>query len=110
MNTAPDPAGRPAETCRPNDIVGYTYRTQVYCPCCIRDDFLLVPQPASQVGTTEVLLDIAAEAGGIDRRDESIFSNSVFPKVVRRSYLETDPIRPRTFERCTSCGDELVDC
>ena len=103
MNATPDSSGRPA------DIVGYTYQAGVYCPCCIREDFLLVFEPASQVGTTEVLLDIAADAAGIDRRDESSFSSSVFPHVVRRSYLETDPLRPRTFERCTLCGDGLVD-
>lgn len=54
------------------------------------------------------MLDVAADADGIDRRDESSFDSSVFPKVVRRSHLETDPIRPRTFERCTTCGHDLA--
>ena len=108
MNATPDPSDR-GRARRPDEIVGYTYQGEVYCPCCIREDFLRVFEPASQVGTTEVLLDVAAEAQGIDRRDKSSFDSSVFPHVVRRSYLETDPIHPRTFERCTSCGDKLVD-
>jgi hypothetical protein len=92
----------------PYDIMGYAYRTDLYCPGCIVDQlptgpgeafdgWALVP-PATM--STEANLDEIAAAFGIDRYDERTYDSGDFPKVVFRDQLEND-------ERCGNCGGEL---
>jgi len=80
------------------DIVGYTYRADVYCPRCI-------------VGKLIANFSDIAEYRGINRMDESTFDSGEFPKVVFRDMLVADDGdwadgEPNT-DRCGSCGEVL---
>lgn len=82
-------------------IVGYTYAADTYCTGDCVTDALEVAQPSGEWGSTESLLDTAAESRGINRMDEYSFDSSVFPKVVFGTSVD-EP------EQCGGCGVEIV--
>ena len=94
---------------RATDIVGYTYKADLYCPVCIVG--MLPTGPGEEfdgwalaegvrMSTEENLTEIAA-AFGIDRMDEETFDSDDFPKVVFASQaLDGD--------HCGRCHTDLV--
>lgn len=112
---------------RATDIVGYTYKADLYCPKCILAvmwNGSTVERAKYESQDAEDSLEVVADALGIDRDDESSFDSGKFPKVVRRSMLRQDivsyvthtssgplfhPHHAGSFEpdRCGSCGEVL---
>lgn len=93
---------------RPDDIVGYTFEADNYCPAHIMG---VLPTHqggafdgwADATGTmdAEAFLTEIAHAFGIDRDDESSFDSSDdFPKVILRDQIGPD-------DRCSVCYDRL---
>jgi hypothetical protein len=74
---------------RPDDLVAYTYRADVYGPCCILRAFHGSPtgEPPIAGMSIEQHLDVLARLRGVDRSDEGSFDSGDFPKPVRRSEL-----------------------
>lgn len=116
-----------ASQMKSTDIVGYTYRADQYCPCCIVGQLPTGPGGAFDgwglatgvtMPTEENLSEIAA-AFGIDRMNERSFDSDEFPKVVTaemaRSIGQGDTV-PTYWEtggddyadRCGNCGKVLV--
>ena len=108
------------------DIVGDTYKADIYCPACIVsvlptgeggafDGWALAPGVRM---ATEENLDEIASAFGIDRGDERTFDSGEFPKVVFRDMArgigqgDTDPNYGETggddyADRCGKCHEVL---
>lgn len=95
---------------QPYDIVGYTFRADLYCSECI-----LVVLPTGEgeaydgwalgegvAMSTEANLDEIAAAFGIDRQSEETFDSGDFPKVVFRDMLEGE-------DRCGKCHRDLEE-
>lgn len=86
------------------DIVGYTYRENLYCPGCITHQMRLSAHSHPLVGMglgqrdPERWLDEAARRLQIDQSDETTFDSGEFPKVVFRSMLNQS-------DECLECGD-----
>lgn len=81
-------------------IVGYTYNADVFCPDHMRNGFAGF---ATRDGMdAEAVLDAAALASGIDRKDEGSFDSGDFPKVVFASMVESSD------ERCGQCHEPLI--
>lgn len=95
---------------RPDDIVGYTFRADLYCPYHIVAQLPTGPDEAFDgwalapgVGmTVEENLNEIAYAFGFDRGDEASFDSGDFPKVVFRDALGDD-------DRCGECHTELEE-
>jgi len=96
---------------RPDDVIAYMYRADIYGPECILsqlptgegeafDGWALAP--GADPEPVEVSLDVIAQAFGIDRYDETTFDSGDFPKVVFRDQLES-------YDECGNCGRELTD-
>lgn len=97
----------------PTDIVGYTYKADMYCPRCalkaiwqgwhkeIADD---IREPY-----IEGALDLFAAVLGIERDDESTFDSAQFPKVVYRNqtYHPDAEHTGGLADHCGSCGEIL---
>lgn len=87
---------------RPDDIVGYTYRADNYCPGCIEGQLPTGPGETFDgwalardvTMTPEDNLDEIAAHFGIDRRDETTYDSAEFPKVIFRDQADD-----------TTCGD-----
>lgn len=80
-----------------SDIVGYTYKTENFCPACVVDRV----SPGADVDmSTERWLDRLAEQLRIDRQDEYSFDSEDFPKIILSWQVETN-------ETCENCGVEL---
>lgn len=92
---------------RPDDIVGYVFKADTYCPVHIigrlpvgpSEDFDGWALAHGVTMSTEENLDEIAAAFGIDRGDEYSFDTDYFPKVVFRGAAEES--------RCGECGDFL---
>lgn len=95
---------------RTDDIVGYTYRADLYCPGCILEAMVrhgdASPAVRDFTESVESTLDHLADCMALDRSDERTFDSGDFPKVVFRDSLvsEGDDAYP---ERCGSCGEVL---
>ena len=111
------------------DIVGYTYRADLYCPACIITQSNCYPDGGMWIATAEQLLSMRASQLNIDRMDETTFDSGEFPKVVFRDMLTCVEVcecgrvkathdgriacgrwRPCGFDttdRCGSCGEVL---
>lgn len=88
------------------NIVGYTYRADVYCPLCILHALRTGEgqefdgwEDLTNMGTEDNLAEIAY-AFQIDRMDEWTFDSDHFPKVIFSSQVEDD-------EPCATCGENL---
>lgn len=79
------------------DIVGYTYRAEVYCPECILVE-MGYGDPENYI--TERELDGIAVSFGIHRTDEWTFDSDQFPKVIFSSQVENP-------EYCGHCGRDI---
>lgn len=88
-------------TAMPYDIIGYTYKTDNYCPDCILHK--MMPPGYLQEVATEQALDLIATGVGLDRQDQRSFDSGDFPKVVFRDQLLSpeDDAHP---EHCGRCG------
>jgi hypothetical protein len=87
------------------DVVGHTYRADLYCSRCIILELVKraeLSPAAYDLPPSDVLKD-AAEAHGIDWADERSFDSDEWPKVVFRSSLEDEG------EHCGTCGVDLRD-
>jgi hypothetical protein len=100
---------------RPDDIVGYTYRADLYCPGCIIKQLPTGPggafdgwalAPGVRMSTEANLTEIAV-AFGFDRGDESTFDSGEFPKVLFRSSTYFPGQSTNGPDRCGSCGEVL---
>ena len=93
---------------RPDDIVGYTYKADHYCPSHIverlptgpSEDFDGWALAHGVTMTAEENLDEIAVAFGIDRGDEASFDSGYFPKVVFRDQTDDDTV-------CGVCHEPL---
>jgi hypothetical protein len=81
---------------RPDDLVGYAYCADLYCPSCIlpvlnvRDPFGIAGSAfVFRVDRVEAALDYEARRRGIDRTGAEPFDSAEFPAVVFRSDLAT---------------------
>lgn len=89
---------------RPDDIVGYVYKADTYCPDHIvgrlptgpSEDFDGWALAHGVTMSVEDNLDEIAAAFGIDREDEYSFDSDYFPKVVFRDIAEDT--------QCGECG------
>jgi hypothetical protein len=95
---------------RPDDVVGYVFKADLYCTEHIFDRLPVGPSEdfdgwalawGSEMPTEQNLDEIAA-AFGIDRGDESSFDSDYFPKVVFRDQANDD-------DRCGTCGVALKE-
>lgn len=83
---------------RTDDIVGYTFKADLYCPDHVIGQLPVGPSEdfdgwalAHGVSmSAEENLDEIAAAFGIDRGDEYSFDSDYFPKVVFRDSLDLD--------------------
>lgn len=91
-------------------IVGYTFRTDNYCPRHVIDALPTGPgeafdgwalAPGVHMTTEDNLSELAA-AFGIDRTDEYSYDSGDFPKVIFASQVESDD------DTCVTCGEPLV--
>jgi hypothetical protein len=83
------------------DIVGYTYRADIFCTDHIVQQIDGEASVDDVSGAVEEKLDYIATMFGIDRENERSFDSEDFPKVVFRD--QVDP----GIDRCSSCGEEL---
>ena len=65
---------------RLTDVVGYTFRADLYCPGCA----LIVAAERPLASSVEAQLDLIAVRSGMDRQDERSFDSGDFPKVLFR--------------------------
>lgn len=82
------------------DIVGYTFRADLYCSDCI-----VAQVCGGEVAftlDTELVLDDAADAKGIDRQEEHTFDSDDFPKVIFAGMIDGD-------ECCGSCHEPFLE-
>lgn len=86
-----EPLMAPAYRQRADEIVGYTYAANQYCPSCTRvfAAFALAPHDEaafrgrpSDGDDCETFLDRWAARDGIERDDEWSFDSEAFPKVI----------------------------
>ena len=88
---------------KPFDVVGYTYRADIYCPDHIagryRSDVLARGDWTYTQGdaSAEAWLDVQAKAHGIDRYDETTYDSDIFPKVIFSDQAAED-------DCCGECG------
>ena len=87
---------------RLDDIVGYTYRADMYCPDCIVKKMNWTPM--EDRASAELALDDMADVAGIDRYNERTFDSDNFPKIIFR-----DMTSWQNPERCGNCGQILRD-
>lgn len=79
---------------RPDDIVAYTYKADMYEPVALIEKMIEVEAIDEELGEDprdflpEVTLTELAERRGIDRDDERSFDSDDFPKVVFRDQYE----------------------
>jgi len=93
---------------RPDDIVGYTFKADTYCPDHIiaqlpvgpSEDFDGWALAHGVTMTAEQNLDEIAYAFGIDRGDEASFDSDYFPKVVFRDQADDTDV-------CGVCHEPL---
>lgn len=85
---------------RPDDLVGYAYRTDLYCPRCILPAFHGSPtgEPPIAGMSIEQHLDVLARLRGVDRTGIEPFDSGEFPAVVFRSDLAA-------CDHCQGAGD-----
>jgi hypothetical protein len=97
----------------PYDVVGYTYRADVWCgPCVVR---ALTVNPGNvghrdpgPMADPETHLDVLARVAGIDRTDERTYDSDEFPKIIFRDSAADYAAREGQPERCTTCGGALT--
>jgi hypothetical protein len=82
------------------DIVGYSFRADLYCPNCIVRVYSGDPPDSDD---TEACLNRFARDAGIDREDERTFDSDEFPKVVLFDHLHDQGER----FYCGNCHNEL---
>lgn len=98
---------------RPDTIVAYSYRADIYCPQHTVEQVMIdreVPNSVRQSlvsMTEESALDFLAETYGIDREDERSFDSGDFPKVVFYDSA-ADQVYQGFPEHCASCGRRIV--
>lgn len=87
---------------RSDELAGYLYRADVYCPACVIEAMIAVgdASPAAQDMAVEAVLDQCADAMAIDRADETSYDSSELPKVVFLGDSGEDDV-------CGSCRDPL---
>lgn len=83
------------------DIVGYTYRADIWCPSCIVGCAKVWGGTLGRPDDAEEMLDACAKIRGIDREDERSFDSDDFPKVIFASDVDD-------CEFCGECGDCLI--
>lgn len=84
-----------------DDIVGYTYDTEILCPNCTIES--MVTDRSHFPQDPEKILDwIAAEVmvPPVNRKDENTFDSNTFPKII----FEVNA----SGERCEHCGEDLI--
>lgn len=89
-----------------DDVVGYVYRADIYCPVHLLDTYRArrraagasIDSTRQRASGVEDVLDIYASDRGIDREDETTFDSDDFPKVILRIDAEPD-------DQCGACGD-----
>lgn len=86
------------------DIIGYTYKADIYCPPCVVNEVL------NDYNLHSTILDyISWDAGlnrlakrvGIDYSDSYSYDSDSFPKVIFADQDENDS--------CCICGERLID-
>jgi hypothetical protein len=97
-----------------DDIVGYTFNADNYCPSCIVSvlptgegeafDGWALAEGAAPMSTEDNLTEIAV-AFGIDRMTETSFDSDEFPKVIFRYHLDINGDVPT--EVCGKCAERL---
>jgi len=87
---------------RLDEIAGYLYRADLYCPACTIGAMIARRDaaPAARDMPVEDVLNQCAEAMAIDRHDETSYDSGEFPKVVLRMDLVDD-------DRCGTCHAQL---
>lgn len=91
------------------DIVGYTYKADIYCGECVLDELARdinagYVEAAREMGfSTEKVLNRLALRIPLDREREETFDSGDFPKVIFRD--QTDVADD---EQCSMCGNYLV--
>ncbi len=105
--------------CKSWDIVGYTYRADVYCGDCTREiTKRMLPEVGvatmyGDCGSAEELLGEWASAIGLDRDDERSYDSGDFPKVILRDSahdvcsLANDYSPGQCGDRCGACGEPI---
>jgi hypothetical protein len=80
----------------PYDIAGYDWHGSRYTPADLIDAMIAngVASPAARDMDPEDVLDQIAGANGVDRYDESSYSDHEFPKVVVRDQWDDDDDDP----------------
>jgi hypothetical protein len=82
------------------DIAGYLFGGEPFCPSCIHDLFIPFDVLGGPDRSTEDILDLVAAERGIQRHDQTSFSNYQFPKPILRADV-------LGHERCIYCGQTL---
>lgn len=81
-----------------DSIVGYTFRAETLCPACTVKE--VVPPDLAELGSTEMVLNFAAEQIGVNREDEHSFDSDDFPKVIFSVDIDDEP--------CDRCSHWLI--
>jgi len=94
------------------DIVAYTYRAETLCPGCTLDA-LNVPHSLRAEQSVESILEMLADAQGVNWQDAHSFDSDDFPKVVFADQIEdcgTEGCTPESCGNatCDNCGEELI--
>jgi hypothetical protein len=84
-----------------SDIAGYLFGGEPFCPSCIHDLFIPFDVIGESDRSTEVILDLVAAERGIQRHDQTSFSNYEFPKPIQRADV-------LGHESCIYCGQPLL--
>ena len=95
-----------------DEIVAYTYQSDIYCPECVLEVMDHEPPNKNTNSVEDYLNEIASDPSyPINRNDEHSFDGDIFPKVVLACQLESieDPENPSSFieDRCGGCGDKI---
>ena len=85
-----------------DQIVGYTFQAEVYCPGCLEE--MWFERPSEEA--LESRLDALATEQGIDRSDEWSFDSDDFPKVVFMSHGEDTFCG--TCDVCLRCSEKRM--
>lgn len=100
---------------RPDDIVGYIYKAETYCPDDAVRTYLACNPEAPTQGLNgrdaESVLDILCQWANVHRYNESSYDSDNFPKVIFRDQCDDRTYDDGTIEhdRCGTCHRALTD-
>ena len=84
-----------------NEIAGYLFRGETFCPACIGDLFAPFEWAGDSQHSTEEILDRAAAEQGLDRHDEKTVGPRRFPQPLYAGDVTSADI-------CFFCGMALT--